>query len=90
MIAGVTVIITQKPEDFIDLTPRLAEREGWHHSEMNAMEAVQSSEKRCFDKRCRRLASSIQQKNAKIPLKLIGVNRHLNPRPKPGFPDVNY
>jgi len=44
MIAGVNVIITEKSEDFIDLTPRLAEREGWHHSEMDALEAVQSSD----------------------------------------------
>lgn len=44
MIAGVNVIVTQKPEDFIDLTPRWAEREGWHHSEMDALEAVQASE----------------------------------------------
>ena len=43
MIAGVNIFVTQKPEDFIDLTPKWAEQEGWHHSEMDALEAVQSS-----------------------------------------------
>ena len=44
MIAGVNIAITEKPEDFENLTPRWAETEGWHHSEMGLLEAIQSSD----------------------------------------------
>ncbi len=44
MIAGVNVTVTERAEDFVNLTPRWAETEGWHHSEMNSLEAIQSSD----------------------------------------------
>ena len=44
MIAGVNVIVTEKPEDFVNLTPRWAETEGWHHSGIDSLNAVQSSD----------------------------------------------
>jgi hypothetical protein len=44
MIAGVNVMVMERPEDFVNPTPRLAETEGWHHSEMNSLEAIQSSD----------------------------------------------
>jgi hypothetical protein len=43
-IAGANITITEKPEDFVNLTPRWAETEGWHHSGMDSLEAIQSSD----------------------------------------------
>ena len=44
MIAGANVTVTGKPEDFVNLTPRWAETEGWHHSGLDSLDSVQSSE----------------------------------------------
>ncbi len=43
MIAGVNLAITQKPEDFVNPTPHYAQTEGWHHSTLDSLKAVQSS-----------------------------------------------
>ena len=44
MIAGENVYITQDPSDFIDHTKGLPEREGWHHSQVESLEAIHVSE----------------------------------------------
>ena len=44
MIAGANITITEKSEDFVNLTPRWAETEGWHHSGMDSLETIQSSD----------------------------------------------
>ena len=44
MIADKKVFITKEPSDYIDYTKNLPEREGWHHSKVESLEAIHVSE----------------------------------------------